>query len=141
MTDDLFDLQRFVDAQDPVYSQVVGELGQGSKASHWIWFVFPQLGGLGHSETAQRYAISSIAEAHAYYTHPVLGPRLTECVQLLLEVDGRSAEEILGSVDAMKLRSCLTLFFAASGGETIFEAALEKYFDGVPDLQTLSLIR
>ena len=141
MTDDPYNLQRFVDAQEPVYASVVDELGQGRKTGHWIWFIFPQIAGLGRSEMAQRYAITSIEEAHAYFEHPVLGRRLIECVQLLLDVNGRTAGEILGDLDAMKFRSCLTLFFAASGGNTIFEAALEKFFDGIPDLQTLSAFR
>ncbi len=141
MSDDLYNLQRFVDAQQPVYSEVTKELKQGRKTSHWMWFIFPQIVGLGRSEMAQRYAISSIDEAHAYYLHPLLGQRLTECVQLLLAMDGLSAEDILGGVDALKLRSCLTLFFAASGGEAVFEEALEKYFDSVPDMKTLASIR
>ena len=139
--DDLFNLQRFVDAQEPVYPQVLDELRRGQKTSHWMWFVFPQIAGLGHSATAQRYAISSTDEAQAYLDHPVLGPRLVECINVLLGVDGRTAEQILGGVDTLKLRSCLTLFFAVSGGENVFEDALDKYFDGVPDLRTLTTIR
>ncbi len=141
MTDDPHDLQRFVDAQEPVWSRVTEELRQGRKTSHWMWFVFPQIAGLGDSDMARRYAFASIEEAHAYYQHPILGQRLAECMQLLLDVDGRSAEEIFGGGDALKLRSSLTLFFAASGGESLFEEALEKYFDGVPDLRTLSAFR
>lgn len=141
MTNDPHNLRRFVDAQEPVYSQVLDELKRGRKTSHWMWFVFPQIAGLGQSEMARRYEVASIEEAHAYYADPILGKRLAECVQLLLDIDGKSADEILGSVDAMKLRSCLTLFFAASGGESLFEEALEKYFDGVPDMRTLSAFR
>lgn len=141
MAEDPFNLQRFLEAQDAVYAQVVEELSSGCKTSHWMWFVFPQIAGLGHSATAQHYAISSIAEASAYCGHPVLGSRLRECVNLLLGVEGKTAEQILGGIDAMKLRSCLTLFFAASGGDEVFEEALERYFDGVPDLRTLSAIR
>ncbi len=106
-----------------------------------MWFVFPQIAGLGYSETAQRFAITSIEEAQAYCAHPVLGPRLNECVQILLTIDGKTAEEIFGSIDALKLRSCATLFYAASGGEPIFEAVLDQYFDGVPDLKTLTMLR
>lgn len=141
MMDDPFDLQRFVDAQEPVYSKVLEELQQGRKTSHWMWYVFPQIAGLGRSEMARRYAISSIEEAHAYFMHPVLGQRLVQCVRLLLDIDGSSAEDILGGVDAAKLRSCITLFFAASGGESVFEEALEMYFDGVPDMNTMAVFR
>ena len=139
--DDSFNLQRFVDAQAPIYSQALDELERGGKASHWMWFVFPQIAGLGRSATAQQYAISSVEEAQAYLQHAVLGPRLVECVNALLGLDGRSAEQIFGGTDTLKLRSSLTLFFAASGGEKVFEDALDKYFDGVPDLRTLTAIR
>jgi uncharacterized protein (DUF1810 family) len=139
--DDSFNLQRFVDAQAPIYSKVLDELERGQKTGHWMWFVFPQIAGLGSSATAQRYAISSSEEARAYLEHAVLGPRLTECVNALLGLDGRSAEQILGAIDTLKFRSSLTLFLAASGGEKVFEDALDKYFDGVPDLRTLTAIR
>jgi len=139
--DDSFNLQRFVDAQAPIYSQALDELERGGKASHWMWFVFPQIAGLGRSATAQQYAISSVEEAQAYLQHAVLGPRLVECVNALLGLDGRSAEQIFGGTDTLKLRSSLTLFLAASGGEQVFEDALDKYFDGVPDLRTLTAIR
>ena len=139
--DDPFNLQRFVDAQESVSPQVLEDMRRGKKTGHWMWFIFPQIAGLGHSTMAQRYAISSAEEAVAYLNHPVLGPRLGECVSLLLDVEGRPAEQIFGSVDVLKLRSCLTLFFAVSGGQKLFEDALEKYFDGVPDLKTLTAIR
>jgi len=139
--DDPFDLQRFVDAQESVYPQVLDELRRGEKTGHWMWFVFPQIAGLGRSATAQRYGISSIDEARSYLDHPVLGPRLAECVNVLLDIEGPTAEQIFSSVDALKLRSCLTLFFAASAGEPVFEDALEKYFESVPDLKTLAGIR
>ena len=139
--DDSFNLQRFIDAQERVFPHVLDELRQGQKTSHWMGDVFPQIAGLGHSETAQRYAIASIDEAQSYLAHAVLGPRLVECVTLLLGVDGRTAEEIFGATDRLKLRSSLTLFLAASGGEKLFEDALDKYFDGVPDLRTLTSIR
>ena len=139
--DDPFNLQRFVEAQTPVYPQVLYELMHGAKTSHWMWFVFPQIAGLGRSATAQQYALSSAGEAQAYLDHPVLGPRLLECVNFLLGIEGRTAEQVFGDVDALKLRSSLTLFLAASGGEKVFEDALDKYFDGVPDLRTLTAIR
>jgi uncharacterized protein (DUF1810 family) len=139
--DDSFNLQRFVDAQAPIYSQALDELERGRKASHWMWFIFPQVEGLGRSATAQQYAISSAEEAQAYLQHAVLGPRLVECVNALLGLDGRTAEQIFGGTDTLKLRSSLTLFLAASGGEQVFEDALDKYFDGVPDLRTLTAIR
>lgn len=139
--DEPFNLQRFVDAQEPIYLQALEELRRGQKTSHWMWFVFPQIAGLGHSATAQRYAISSAGEAQAYLRHPVLGPRLVECANALLSVDGRTAEQIFGGVDSLKLRSCLTLFLAVSGGDKVFEDVLDKYCDGVPDLKTLTAIR
>jgi uncharacterized protein (DUF1810 family) len=135
---DSFSLQRFVDAQDPVYSRVSAELKSGRKQSHWMWFIFPQIAGLGHSPMAQRYAISSVAEAKAYLDHPILGPRLRECTRLVLAVEGRSAYEILGSPDDMKFRSCLTLFAHAAPEEQMFRDALEKYFDGEEDALTVA---
>lgn len=140
-TNDPFDLQRFVDAQASVYASVLEELRQGRKRSHWMWFVFPQFEGLGHSAMAQKYAISSIEEARAYLEHPLLGQRLAECVQVMLDTDHLTAEDILGGIDALKFRSCLTLFFAASAGEQPYEDALDKYYEGVPDLKTLTAIR
>lgn len=139
--DDPFNLQRFVEAQTAVYPQVLDELMHGEKTSHWMWFIFPQVEGLGRSATAQQYAISSAEEAQAYLQHAVLGPRLVECVNALLGLDGCTAEQIFGGTDTLKLRSSLTLFLAASGGEQVFEDALDKYFDGVPDLRTLTAIR
>ena len=138
---DPYNLQRFVDAQSGVIGTALAELRAGSKQSHWIWFVFPQLDGLGRSGTAQFYAISSIEEARAYLEHPVLGPRLRECVAALREwTDRRSAEEILGSVDAMKLNSSLTLFDAAQP-QSFFAEALLNFFGGKRDEQTLALLR
>lgn len=132
----LHDLQRFVDAQNPVYERVLAELKAGRKRSHWSWFIFPQLAGLGSSSMAARYAISSLDEARAYLAHPVLGPRLTECVGLVNAVEGRSAETILGYPDDLKFRSCVTLFREA-GGDPVFQAALDKFFDGAPDALTM----
>jgi uncharacterized protein (DUF1810 family) len=135
---DPYDLQRFVDAQDPVYERVCGELKSGRKQSHWMWFIFPQIAGLGRSPMALRYAISSLDEARAYLEHPLLGPRLRECTRLVMQVEGRSAHQILGSPDNMKFRSCLTLFARAAPEERIFRNALEKYFDGEEDSLTLA---
>ena len=136
---DPFNLQRFVDAQSAVYRQVCAELVAGRKMSHWMWFVFPQLKGLGHSATAQHYGIGSQAEAQAYWAHPVLGARLKQCTGLVLAVDGRSAHEIFGSPDDLKFRSCMTLFAHATS-EALFSRALEKFFDGRPDAATLDLL-
>jgi uncharacterized protein (DUF1810 family) len=134
---DVFDLRRFVEAQDPVYEQVRRELAAGRKSTHWMWFIFPQFRGLGHSPTAVLFAIGSIAEAQAYLGHPILGKRLRECTALMNAVEGRSASEILGSPDDLKFRSCMTLFVTASSGEPVFQLALDKYFDGQPDRLTL----
>lgn len=130
------DLERFVEAQRGAYADVLDELRAGRKTTHWMWFVFPQLRGLGHSPTAHYYGIDSAAEARAYLAHPVLGPRLRECIELLLRVEGRSAHAIFGSPDDLKLRSSLTLFQAVSN-DPLFGRALERYYDGRPDGVTL----
>jgi len=137
---DPFDLQRFVDAQHGVYAQVTAELAAGAKASHWMWFIFPQLRGLGRSSTARHYGIASLAEAQAYWRHALLGARLRECGHLLTHVRGRSALQIFGSVDALKLRSCLTLFERAAPGEPLFAELLRIYYDGERDAATLQLL-
>jgi len=134
---DPFDLRRFVEAQAPVFETVLRELRDGRKASHWMWFVFPQIAGLGTSPMAQRYAIASLDEARAYLAHPVLGLRLKTCVAILLDVPGRTAHEIFGSPDDMKLRSSLTLFAKAAPDETLFVRTLERFFDGRLDPATL----
>ncbi|ABE62788.1 conserved hypothetical protein [Nitrobacter hamburgensis X14] len=134
-----FNLQRFVDAQAPVYSLVVEELRGGRKRSHWMWFVFPQIAGLGHSAMAQRFAISSREEALAYLAHPLLGFRLRECTALVNAVEGRSLLDILGSPDDLKFRSSMTLFNAV-GSDPEFSAALAKYFDAKADQRTLELL-
>ncbi|OBI06328.1 DUF1810 domain-containing protein [Mycobacterium scrofulaceum] len=134
---DPFDLQRFVDAQAPVYRNVVDELRSGRKRSHWMWFVFPQLRGLGGSPTAVRYGISSLQEARAYLRHEVLGPRLRECARLVNEVQGRSVGEIFGSPDDLKLCSSMTLFSRATDDNEDFVALLDKYYDGRQDRLTL----
>ena len=135
-------LDRFVTAQDRggTYQRAVAELRAGEKASHWMWFIFPQIAGLGLSEISQRYAIGSIAEARAYLAHPVLGPRLRECARIVADTEGRSADRIFGPVDAMKLRSSMTLFAAADEqpGESVFRAVLAKYFDGIADEATVT---
>jgi len=138
--DDPYRLDRFVQAQDSngSFRRAVAELRAGRKVSHWMWFVFPQIEGLGFSAMSQRYAVSSLAEAQAYLRHPVLGPRLVECAAILAATDGKSAAEILGPVDAMKLRSCMTLFAAAAPGQPAFSAVLTKYFGGAPDDATLA---
>ena len=132
-------LDRFVQAQDGVYDDALAELTAGRKRTHWMWFVFPQIAGLGSSPTAQRYAIRSLDEARAYLAHPVLGPRLRECAQALLAVPGRSAHEILGHPDDMKLRSSMTLFARAAEDPAPFQAVLDRYYDG-PDRLTLQLL-
>ncbi len=133
---DAFDFSRFLQAQDAVLAQVRSELAAGRKRSHWMWFVFPQLAGLGHSAMARRYAISSLREAQAYLAHPVLGPRLVECTELVNRAAGRSAHEIFGSPDDLKFRSCMTLFASALPGPSLFRDALDKYFAGAPDRMT-----
>jgi uncharacterized protein (DUF1810 family) len=134
------DLSRFQRAQDEhgIYERALSELHAGHKLSHWMWFVFPQISGLGRSEMSRRYAISSLSEAQAYLRHPILGPRLIECTSALLGISGLSAEEILGVTDAAKLRSCMTLFAGAEPGNALFAQVLERYFDGVLDPATLT---
>ncbi len=139
MADDPFNLNRFVEAQASVIDTVLLELKRGKKQSHWMWFVFPQIAGLGFSSMAQKYAISSLDEARAYLGHPVLGDRLRKCVELVLQVENRSAHQIFGSPDDMKFRSSLTLFSEATG-EEVFLRALDEYFDGVPDSATLEIM-
>ena len=135
---DPFDLQRFVEAQAPLYERVRRELGAGAKESHWMWFVFPQIAGLGRTPTSIFYALASLDEARAYLAHPVLGPRLKECVRLVLDGKERTARQIFGPVDEMKLRSCLTLFGKAAPDESLFGRCLGKCFDGEPDPATLA---
>jgi uncharacterized protein (DUF1810 family) len=137
---DPHELQRFVDAQNPVYEQVQQELERGEKTSHWMWFVFPQLEGLGSSPMAKRFAIRSLAEAVAYLAHPVLGGRLRECTRLVLNVEGRDVTEIFGSPDDLKFRSCMTLFARAAPTERLFQDALDGYFGGEPDALTLRML-
>jgi uncharacterized protein (DUF1810 family) len=138
MTHDPYNLERFVGAQNDggAYERAVEELRRGQKASHWMWFVFPQIAGLGQSSTSRFFAISSLDEARAYLGHQVLGPRLVEAAQIVAETDGRTAEQIFGSIDAQKLRSSVTLFQRAEPNEPVFAKVLERYFDGVADAAT-----
>ena len=133
---DPFNLDRFVKAQDPVQAQVRAELRAGHKRTHWMWFVFPQLAGLGRSDTARYYALASLDEARAYLAHPLLGPRLIECTSLVNAVEGRSANRIFGSPDDLKFHSSMTLFALAQPDGHAFSDALRKYFDGTPDRLT-----
>jgi uncharacterized protein (DUF1810 family) len=137
MTDDLYNLQRFVDAQEPVYEQVRLELGNGGKLTHWMWFIFPQISGLGRSPTAELYAISSRQEAEAYLKHPVLGPRLRECTRLVNAVQKRSLHDIFGTPDDLKFCSSMTLFTHATPDNQIFLEALRKYCQGRFDTLTM----
>jgi uncharacterized protein (DUF1810 family) len=136
--DDAFDLERFVAAQDAggTYDRAVEELRRGRKESHWMWFVFPQVAGLGHSPISNKFAVTSLEEARAYLCHPVLGPRLVQCAAILSEIEARSAEQIFGSIDAQKLRSSTTLFMRAAPDETAFSQVLDRYFGGRPDRAT-----
>ena len=142
MTLEPFDLQRFRDAQSAVWPDVTRELQAGRKQTHWMWFVFPQLAALGRSATARHFGLSGLDEAAAYLADPILGMRLRQCCALLLDVHGRTADDIFGAVDAMKLRSCLTLFGAVpSSDASVFGSCLQRYFGGSPDPLTLSQIR
>ena len=138
MNADPYDLQRFVTAQDAggTYDRAIGELQEGRKNSHWMWFVFPQIAGLGQSPTSRMYAIGSLAEARAYLAHPVLGPRLAQCAALVCGVPDRSAEQIFGGIDAQKLRSSMTLFLHADPTAQVFRQVLDQYFAGIGDPAT-----
>jgi uncharacterized protein (DUF1810 family) len=135
-----YNLQRFLDEQERFYDTVLDELRAGRKTSHWIWFIFPQIAGLGHSEMAQQFAIGSLDEAEAYLQHPTLGSRLRACTQLVLDVNGRIAEEIFPYPDNLKFRSCMTLFLTAATDNQIFQDALLKYFHDKPDQMTLDIL-
>jgi uncharacterized protein (DUF1810 family) len=137
---DPHNLERFVQAQDPVYAQVCAELAAGRKTSHWMWFIFPQLEGLGRSAMARHFGIASKAQAEAYWRHALLGVRLKECTELMLAVNGRTALQILGAPDDLKFRSSLTLFAQAAADEPVFERALAQYFGGEYDARTLELL-
>jgi uncharacterized protein (DUF1810 family) len=140
-SEDPFNLQRFLDAQaPPVYDRVCGELRNGEKQTHWMWFIFPQIAGLGSSSTARFYAMSSLAEAVAFLRHPLLGARLRECTELVLQVSGKTAFEVFGSPDDVKFRSCMTLFDKVTPNDGLFERALTKYFKGERDPRTIELL-
>lgn len=139
-TGDLYDLNRFLQAQETDYERALSEIRNGRKRSHWMWYIFPQLDGLGFSQTSKRYSIKSIAEAKAYLNHPVLGPRLIECIEATLSIEGRSAYEIFGSPDDMKLKSCATLFAYVSSPGSVFDRLLDRFFQGDRDRKTLSLL-
>jgi uncharacterized protein (DUF1810 family) len=134
---DPYDLQRFLDAQNHVVEQVRAELRAGQKRGHWIWFIFPQIKGLGYSSAANKFAISCRAEAEAYLKHPILGPRLRNCTSLVTQIEGRAMDQIFGYPDNLKFRSSMTLFARATVDNQLFESALRKYFDGKPDPLTL----
>jgi uncharacterized protein (DUF1810 family) len=140
--DDPYDLGRFVTAQDAggTYGQATAELRRGRKTGHWMWFVFPQIAGLGQSPTSRRFAISSLGEARAYLAHPVLGPRLVECAGIVAQAQDRTAEQIFGELDAQKLHSSVTLFLRADPGAPVFARVLDRYFDGLPDPATDRLL-
>ena len=135
--DDYYDLYRFVEVQDPIYDQVCSELRQGLKLTHWMWFVFPQLEGLSLSATSRKFAISSLEEAIAYLEHPLLGPRLRQCTELVNSTSGKTIKQILGPTDSLKFRSSMTLFAHATKENSVFESALQKFFDGQYDHLTL----
>jgi uncharacterized protein (DUF1810 family) len=139
-TDDPYNLRRFVQAQEGDYEQALAEIRSGRKRTHWMWYIFPQFDGLGFSSTSERYSIKSAAEAEAYLSHPILGPRLAECAEAVLGVDGRSVFDIFGSPDDVKLRSCATLFGCVSPAGSVFERLLHKYFQGRRDNKTLRLL-
>jgi uncharacterized protein (DUF1810 family) len=137
---DPYDLRRFLDAQEGDYERALAEIQSGQKRSHWMWYIFPQLDGLGFSPTAKRYAIKGIEEARAFLDHPVLGPRLLACSEAVLGVEGKSATQVFGSPDDLKLRSSATLFAAVSPPDSVFERLLDKYYQGRPDDRTLHLL-
>src|SRR2546430_2308818 len=137
---DPHDLNRFVQAQEGDYQQALAEIRSGRKRSHWMWYVFPQIDGLGFSPLSKRYAIKSLGEARAYLAHPVLGPRLLECAEAVVSIEGRSATEVFGSPDDLKLRSCATLFACVSPPRSVFDRLLGKYYRGLRDDKTLQLL-
>jgi uncharacterized protein (DUF1810 family) len=134
---DPYDLNRFVQAQQDVYEHALSEIRSGRKRSHWMWYIFPQIEGLGFSSMSRRYSIKSLDEARAYLDHPVLGPRLAECAEAALGVEGRSARDIFGSPDDLKLRSCATLFASVTPADSVFARLLDRFFEGNPDGKTL----
>ena len=138
--DDISDLSRFINAQESVYGRVLEELRNGRKRTHWMWYIFPQVDGLGYSTTSKYFAIKNMEEAHAYLSHPVLGPRLFECAEAVLAIEGRSAANIFDYPDDLKLQSSMTLFALIAGPDSVFIHILDKYFKGVHDARTLHLL-
>lgn len=138
---DPFDLDRFVIAQEPFFESALAELRAGDKRSHWIWFIFPQLAGLGRSQVSARYSIASLDEARAYLAHPVLGPRLRQCAAIVAATHGRTAEQVFGPLDALKVRSSMTLFRRAAPDEPVFDDVLRRHYGGLPDPATEALLR
>ena len=138
--EDTFDLARFTTAQEGVYNRALAEIRAGDKRSHWMWFIFPQIDGLGFSSTTKQFAIKSPEEASEYLAHPVLGQRLRECAEAVLAVEGRSAHEIFGSPDEMKLKSCMTLFETVAGRDSVFGRVLDKFYQGQRDAKTLAIL-
>lgn len=139
-SDDPFNLERFLKAQEGAYNRALAELHQGQKRSHWMWFIFPQIEGLGQSATTRFYSVKSLDEARAYLDHPILGARLCECAQAVLDVEGRSASDIFGFPDDMKLQSCMTLFASLKDAPEVFGQVLKKYYDGEGDEKTVGLL-
>ena len=137
---DSFDLSRFTNAQEGIYDRVLAELARGQKRTHWMWYIFPQTDGLGHSTTSKHYAIGSVEEARQYLNHPVLGTRLLECAQAVLAIEGRSISEIFGYPDDLKLRSSMTLFACVGDSRCVFVGILDKYFGGERDSRTLAIL-
>jgi uncharacterized protein (DUF1810 family) len=140
MTNDPKNLNRFIDAQDESYDAIVTELKNGKKVTHWMWYVFPQIAGLGRSATAKYYAIQTPGEAQAYLDHPILGQRLLECTRILLSLKSKSALDIFGDIDAMKFKSSMTLFMSIAGIDSVYQEAIDKYFEGEQDRATLKIL-
>jgi uncharacterized protein (DUF1810 family) len=138
--DDPFDLNRFISAQAEIYERVLSELRSGRKRSHWMWYIFPQIEGLGQSSTTRYYSIKSLEEARAYLDHPVLGPRLVQCAEAVLAIEGRMVSDIFGYPDDMKLKSSMTLFSSVAGPDSVFFSVLDKYFQGERDMHTVQLL-
>jgi uncharacterized protein (DUF1810 family) len=140
MSDSTDRLGRFINAQNESFEEIIHELKNGEKVTHWMWYIFPQIAGLGQSATAKFYAIQDPSEAQAYLDHPILGKRLLECTQIVISLRGKSALAIFGDVDAMKFRSSMTLFMSVAGSDSVFQEAIEKYFEGEPDHATLDIL-
>jgi len=140
MSDSTDRLGRFINAQNESFEEIIHELKSGEKVAHWMWYVFPQIAGLGQSATAKFYAIQDPSEAQAYLDHPILGKRLLECTQIVISLRGKSALAIFGDVDAMKFRSSMTLFMSVAGSDSVFQEAIENYFEGEPDQATLDIL-